>query len=85
MAPKKTTSQTQNNSTMSIDELLEIFTEQLGKGIENKVETFISTNSTLLDYAIANRRNGGVPATRIIEIVGNEASRKILTRLSYHF
>jgi len=65
MAPKK---QSQQNSTMSSDELLAQLTEELGCGIENKVEQYISTSATLLDYAIANKKNGGIPAGRIIEI-----------------
>ena len=50
------------------DELLNVLREQLGVGVENKVERFISTGSTLLDYAVANRKDGGVPCGRIIEI-----------------
>jgi len=79
MAIKK---QSQQNSTMSVEELLAIFNEQLGAAPESKAETFISTNSTLLDYAIANKKDGGIPAGRIIEICGNEASGKSL--LAYH-
>lgn len=43
---------------------------------------FLSTGSTLLDYSIANKKNGGIPVGRITEIVGNEASGKSL--LAYH-
>lgn len=43
---------------------------------------FISTGSTLLDYALANKKDGGVPAGRITEICGNEATGKSL--LAYH-
>jgi len=42
------------------------------------VKEFISTGSTLLDYAIANRRGGGVPEGKLTEIVGEEASGKSL-------
>jgi len=39
---------------------------------------WVSTGSTLLDLAIANRPNGGLPVGRIIEITGLEASGKSL-------
>lgn len=42
------------------------------------VKEFISTGSTVLDYCIANKRNGGIPVGRITEIVGEEASGKSL-------
>lgn len=38
--------------------------------------------STLLDYAISNKKDGGVPCGRIIEISGKEASGKSL--IAYH-
>lgn len=40
------------------------------------VKSWISTNSLLLDYAIANRRNGGYPSGRIIEISGLPSTGK---------
>ena len=42
------------------------------------VKEFISTGSTLLDYAIANRRNGGIPVGKLTELSGEEASGKSL-------
>lgn len=42
------------------------------------VDDFISTGSTLLDLAISNRKNGGVPVGRITEIAGLEGSGKSL-------
>lgn len=42
------------------------------------VKEFISTGSTLLDYIIANRENGGVPVGKLTEISGEEASGKSL-------
>lgn len=42
------------------------------------VKEFISTGSTLLDYCISNRRDGGVPAGKLTEISGEEASGKSL-------
>lgn len=34
------------------------------------VKSWVSTGSTLLDYIISNRKNGGLPVGRIIEIFG---------------
>lgn len=42
------------------------------------VTEWISTGSTMLDLAIANRPHGGLPVGRIIEITGLEASGKSL-------
>lgn len=42
------------------------------------VNEFVSTGSSLLDLAIANRPNGGFPVGRISEITGLEASGKSL-------
>lgn len=42
------------------------------------VTEFISTGSTLLDYVISNRRNGGVPVGKITELSGLEATGKSL-------
>jgi recombination protein RecA len=42
------------------------------------VKEFISTGSTLLDYAISNRRDGGVPCGKLTEISGEEGSGKSL-------
>jgi recombination protein RecA len=42
------------------------------------VKDFISTGSTLLNYIITNKRNGGVPAGKLTEICGEEASGKSL-------
>lgn len=42
------------------------------------VKEFISTGNTLLDYAIANKKGGGVPVGKLTEIVGEEASGKSL-------
>lgn len=43
-----------------------------------EVKDFISTGSTLLDYCISNRRDGGVPVGKLTEICGEEASGKSL-------
>ncbi len=42
------------------------------------ITDWISTGSTLLDLAIANRKDGGIPVGRIVEITGLEASGKSL-------
>jgi recombination protein RecA len=42
------------------------------------VRDWISTGSTLLDYMISNRRNGGVPCGKITELQGEESSGKSL-------
>lgn len=42
------------------------------------VKDYISTGSTLLDYVISNRRNGGVPCGKITELQGEESSGKSL-------
>jgi recombination protein RecA len=43
-----------------------------------EIRQWISTGSTLLDYAISNRRNGGIPYGRIVEINGLESTGKSL-------
>lgn len=42
------------------------------------IKDFISTGSTLLDYIISNRRNGGIPCGKITELQGEESSGKSL-------
>lgn len=42
------------------------------------VDIFIPTGSTLLDYMISNRRNGGIPVGRITEISGLQGVGKSL-------
>lgn len=43
-----------------------------------EVKEWISTGSTLLDYNIANKKDGGVPVGKLTEISGEEASGKSL-------
>jgi len=56
--------------------------EELKTALEhNEIEDateFISTGCTLLDYAISNRKNGGVPVGRITELVGENQAGKTL-------
>lgn len=42
------------------------------------VKDWISTGSTILDYVISNRRDGGVPCGKITELQGEESSGKSL-------
>lgn len=44
----------------------------------SQVPDWISTGSTLLDLAISNRQNGGLPVGRIVEITGLEGTGKSL-------
>ena len=43
-----------------------------------EVKEWISTGSTLLDYCISNKRDGGIPVGKLTEISGEEASGKSL-------
>jgi recombination protein RecA len=43
-----------------------------------EVNEFVPTGSTLLDYAIANRKNGGIPVGRITELIGENQAGKTL-------
>lgn len=43
----------------------------LEDGSPSDVTKWITTGSTILDYCISNRRNGGAPISKIIEIVGH--------------
>lgn len=56
--------------------------EELKKLLESDeidpVNEFVSTSSTLLDYAISNKRNGGVPVGRITELLGENQAGKTL-------
>lgn len=47
-------------------------------GLPSDVKDFISTGATLLDYAISNRKNGGIPVGKITEIAGLEGTGKTL-------
>lgn len=54
MAPQKKGQQ----QVDEIDEILTQLKSELGTASENKVESYISTGSTLLDMAISNRIDG---------------------------
>lgn len=41
-------------------------------GSPSDVKTFVPTGSTLLDYIISNKRNGGIPVGKLTEIAGLE-------------
>ena len=74
------------------DEVVSSLVKQLNKGHKSaysfferedpsEIKQWISTGSTLLDYAISNRRDGGIPYGRITEINGLESSGKSLLSL----
>jgi recombination protein RecA len=65
-----------------VDDLNKFFKDSLGSQELDDVEKFISTGSTLLDYSISNKKDGGIPIGRVTEICGNEATGKSL--LAYH-
>src|SRR3990167_2255082 len=80
---------TNTEEVTSDEELVKLLIDSLNK--ENRIayslatdstpvelKTFIPTGSTLLDMVIANRRNGGVPSGRIVEVSGLEGSGKSL-------
>lgn len=48
----------------------------------SQIKRWISTGSTLLDYIISNRHNGGIPYGRVTEIHGQESTGKSL--LAFH-
>lgn len=63
----------------AIDDLIDSYKS---KEDPSEIKSWLSTGSTLLDYAISNRRDGGIPFGRITEINGLEGSGKSL--LSVH-
>ena len=84
---KKEKSETidKNNETDFSPELISALNKEFGARVAynlnhdespTHVKRWISMNCRLLDYAIANRRNGGVPEGRIIEIYGPPAIGK---------
>jgi recombination protein RecA len=73
------------------DELADALAETLNKGGDGKVAFFldaeddpsqitdwVSTGNSMVDLAISNRPNGGLPVGRITELTGLEASGKSL-------
>lgn len=80
-------SQTTGERDELVDSLAEILNKDfkdLGKIIDvdgedtSDVTDWVSTGSSLLDLAISNRPNGGIPSGRITELTGLEASGKSL-------
>lgn len=82
MASKKKEDTTETNQTVS-DEFVQNLVKDLNKEYSTKiawnlatdtspthVKRWLSTGCTQLDYAIGNKRNGGLPEGRIIEIFG---------------
>ena len=77
--------------TSGRDELAEALAESINKNSDGKVAFFldaeddpsqivdwVSTGNSLVDLAIANRPNAGLPVGRITELTGLEASGKSL-------
>lgn len=69
------TTQNSTNTNLDIAELRALIHSD---DIEDVAE-FVSTGSTVLDYSIANKRDGGVPVGRITELIGeNQAGKTLL-------
>ncbi len=68
----------ESQNMSDLDSFIDSMKKSLKAKEEDRVETFMSTGCTILDYLIANRRNGGIPAGRITEIAGEESSGKTL-------
>lgn len=65
---------TKESNIVSSDDLKELL-----EGDEiDEVSEFVPTGSTLLDYAICNRKNGGIPVGRITELIGENQAGKTL-------
>ena len=71
-----------DDSSSDNEQLNDYFKKELSSKDISDVENFISTGSTLLDYAIANKKSGGIPTRRVVEICGDEATGKSL--IAYH-
>lgn len=71
---KKENGSLQNSTSAEIEELK----KSLDHEEISDAKEFVSTGSTLLDYAIANKRNGGVPVGFITELIGENQAGKTL-------
>jgi len=89
MTRKSKSEDTINEKLDLIDDLAESLNSQfkglkvayiLDKDEDNpaEVDHWVSTGSTILDIAISNRPNGGLPFGRIVEIMGQSSSGKSL-------
>jgi len=88
MAKKKTTEEVRDDLASSLAESLNKKFKDVGHKIAYFIDTekdnptnikdWISTGSDILDLAISNRPNGGMPVGRIVEITGLEGSGKSL-------
>lgn len=68
-------------STELIKALNKEFGERIAYNLKNQdaptiVKNWVSTGSILLNYAIGNRKNGGYPSGRIIEVAGPPSTGK---------
>lgn len=65
-----------------IKSLNKSFNERIAFNLERDVDSptnvkyYISTGSILLDYIISNKRNGGIPSGRLVEVCGLESTGK---------
>ena len=57
---------------------IEALKKELKSEEVDDVSEFVSTGSVLLDYAISNRRGGGIPVGRITELIGENQAGKTL-------
>lgn len=92
MAKSKSTTKVEFESKSNRDELLTTLQSEINKSSKegksayfldeqddpSTVSEWISTGSSLLDLAISNRPNGGLPVGRMVEINGLEGSGKSL-------
>jgi recombination protein RecA len=90
---KETNQEIDSSSSTNIDissELIKSLNKELGSKVAynlsedespTHVKRWISTGSLLLDYILSNKRNGGVPEGRIIEISGPPSCGK--SHISY--
>ena len=79
MGKKKTISSNQSNKEDFTADLIDSLNKELGERVAynlaydespTHVNRWISTGSRLLDYICSNRRDGGLPEGRIVEIFG---------------
>ena len=86
MAKQKAADNSANDSAMSVDNIFKQLVKQhneqtlgsasIGNQLSAEVKMYIPTGSTELDVVLSNKRNGGWPVGRIIEIFGPESIGK---------
>jgi recombination protein RecA len=89
MAKKTSGKHVEFDESVDRDELAVLLAKELNKGGKvsyfldeddnpSQVTEWVSTGSTLLDLAISNRPNGGLPVGRMVELSGLESTGKSL-------